>query len=260
MTDPGAAAQSWLADPRNVADLLLRIGDSDPAAWDEIHRRYGKLVFTTVQSFRLQEADELDAVQMTWLRLAENAPRMQFPERLGEWLATTARRECLRILRQNEHAPGTIDVVPDTVTDPSVDPEQRVIDDDTKWTLRKLVDKFPQRSRALLRALFLDNPRPYFGIAEGEPLEGDRTGSHRLDNLLDKAEQALREKLEPKVTSLRIRSAQGTGDAQLDDLLHRADAALRASFDDHGTAVSVFLSTKANGPRSGRRFTPPAGS
>jgi hypothetical protein len=67
----------------SVADLLLRIGDGDAAAWDEIFRRYGGLVSTTVRSFRLQEADALDAVQMTWLRLAENAHRVQFPERLG---------------------------------------------------------------------------------------------------------------------------------------------------------------------------------
>src|SRR5918998_4388207 len=70
----------------SMTDLLLWIRDGDPAAWDEILRRYGKLVSTTVRSFRLQEADALDAVQMTWLRLAENAHRVQFPERLGGWL------------------------------------------------------------------------------------------------------------------------------------------------------------------------------
>ena len=89
----------------SAADLLQRISDRDPAVWDEILRRYGKLVSATVRSFRLQEADALDAMQMTWLRLAENAHRVQFPERLGGWLATTARRECLHILRQAKLRP-----------------------------------------------------------------------------------------------------------------------------------------------------------
>jgi sigma-70-like protein len=89
----------------SVADLLRRIGDGDQVAWDEILRRYGKLVSTTVRSFRLQEADALDAVQMTWLRLADNTHRVQFTERLGGWLATTARRECLHILRQTKRGP-----------------------------------------------------------------------------------------------------------------------------------------------------------
>ena len=68
----------------SVADLLLGIHDGDPASWDEILRRYGNLVSATVRAFRLQEADAVDATQMTWLRLAENAHRVQFPERLAE--------------------------------------------------------------------------------------------------------------------------------------------------------------------------------
>jgi hypothetical protein len=63
----------------SVADLLLGISDGNPTAWDEILRRYGDVVSRTVRSFRLQEADTVDAMQMTWLRLAENAHRVQFP-------------------------------------------------------------------------------------------------------------------------------------------------------------------------------------
>lgn len=153
-------------DPDSVACLLLKIRERDAGAWDEIVRRYGRLVTTTVRSFRLQEADALDAVQMTWLRLAENAHRIQFPERLGGWLATTARRECLHILRQGKPIPGLVDVTPDTVADPSVGPEQHVIDADTAQTLRKLVAELSPRRRTLLRMLFTDHPRSYAEVAE----------------------------------------------------------------------------------------------
>jgi RNA polymerase sigma factor (sigma-70 family) len=149
----------------SVSDLLLRIGEGDAAAWDEIFRRYGKLVSTTVRSFRLQEADTLDAVQMTWLRLTENAHRVQFPERLGGWLATTARRECLRILRQAKPAPDLIGMAPETVADPSASPEQRVIDADTARTLRKLVAELSPRRQALVWMLFTDNPPSYAEVA-----------------------------------------------------------------------------------------------
>jgi hypothetical protein len=113
--------------------------------------RYGKLVSTTVRSFRLQEADALDAVQMTWLRLAENAHRVQFPEKLGGWLATTARRECLRILRQAKHSPDLTNMTPETVADPSVGPEQRVIDADTARTLWNLVTELSPRRKTRCR-------------------------------------------------------------------------------------------------------------
>jgi RNA polymerase sigma factor (sigma-70 family) len=148
----------------SVADLLLGISDRDPAAWEEIFRRYGTLVSATVRSFRLQEADALDAMQMTWLRLTKNAHRVQFPERLGGWLATTARRECLHILRQSKLKPHLTNGTLETVSDPSAGPEQRAIDAHTTQTLRKLINELSPRQRTLIRMLFTDNPCSYATI------------------------------------------------------------------------------------------------
>jgi RNA polymerase sigma factor (sigma-70 family) len=148
--------------PGSVADLLPRASDGDPVAWDEVLRRYGTLVSATVRSFQMQDADTLDAVQMTWLRLAENAHRVQFPERLGGWLATTARRECLRILHDANPASN---LRPDVVADRSRGPEQHAIDADTTRTLWKIVAELPPRRRTLLQALFTDHPRPYGEVA-----------------------------------------------------------------------------------------------
>jgi RNA polymerase sigma factor (sigma-70 family) len=175
--------------PDSVASLLLRIREGDAAAWNEIFRRYGKLVSSTVRSFRLQEADALDAVQMTWLRLAENAHRVQFPERLGGWLATTARRECLHILRQVKPIPGLIDITPDTVADPAVGPEQHAIEADIAKTLRKLIAELSPRRRALVRMLFTDRPRSYAEVAQtaGIPAGGiGPTRARALRQLRDK--------------------------------------------------------------------------
>jgi RNA polymerase sigma factor (sigma-70 family) len=173
----------------SMADLLLRIGDGDAAAWDEIFRRYGKLVSTTVRSFRLQEADTLDAVQMTWLRLTENAHRVQFPDRLGGWLATTARRECLRILRQGKPCLDVIET-PETVPDPSVGPEQRVIDADTARTLRKLVAELSPRRQTLVWMLFTDDPPSYAEVARAAGIPPGGIGPTRA-----RALRQLRDKL-----------------------------------------------------------------
>jgi DNA-directed RNA polymerase specialized sigma24 family protein len=107
----------------NIADLLPRVAAGDSAAWEEILRRYGALVSATVRAFRLQDADTLDAVQTTWLRLAENAHQVRHPARLGGWLATTARRECLRILRQITPIPHFFETELETVADPSAGPQ-----------------------------------------------------------------------------------------------------------------------------------------
>lgn len=149
----------------DVAELLLRAGESDPAAWEEILRRYRGVILARVRAFRLQEADALDAVQMTWLRLAENIHRIQHPEQLGGWLATTASRECLNILRKAKRSPCATEAVVDNVTDSAVGPEQRVIDAETAQALRKLVAELPPRRRMLVRELFTDSPRPYAELA-----------------------------------------------------------------------------------------------
>jgi RNA polymerase sigma factor (sigma-70 family) len=177
----------------SVADLLLRISDGDPAAWDELLRRYSKLVSTTVRSFRLQEADALDAIQMTWLRFAENVHRVQFPERLGAWLATTARRECLHILRQAKLKPDFTDVMmSETVSETSAGPEQHAIDADTTQTLRKLINELSPRRRTLLRVLFTDDHHSYVEAARiaGIPLGGiGPTRARALRQLRDKLDQ-----------------------------------------------------------------------
>lgn len=152
------------ATPSN-AELLLRTSDGDPTAWDEILRRYGKLVSATVRSFQLQEADALDAMQTTWLRLAEHAQQIREPERLGGWLVTTIRRECLHIVRQAKRTSVRFDSVVKTVADPFVGPEQHTIEADTTRRLWNFISELSPRRQTLLRALFTDDHRPYAEIA-----------------------------------------------------------------------------------------------
>lgn len=152
----------------------LRVCNGESLAWDDVLRQYGKLVSATVRSFKMQDADALDAIQMTWLRLAENAHKVQFPERLGGWLATTARNECLRIRRKAGVAPDLYATEPEALADLSIGPEQRVIDDYTTRLLWDTVAELPPRRRAVLQELFTDAPRPYAEVARkaGIPLGG----------------------------------------------------------------------------------------
>lgn len=175
----------------NIADLLSRAGDGDPTAWEEILRHYSTLVWATVRSFRLQDADTRDAVQTTWLRLAENAHQIRHPQRLGAWLATTARRECLRILCHITSIPHSSQTVQEAATDPSTGPEHIVIETETTQWLWEHIDELPPRRRAVLRALFTDNPLPYAQIATATGIPPGGIGPTR-----NRALRQLREKLD----------------------------------------------------------------
>ena len=83
----------------STTELVSAAIDGDQRAWDQIVDRYHRLVWHIVRGFRqLDPASMADANQTTWLRLAENLERVKEPEHLASWLATTARRECIRLV------------------------------------------------------------------------------------------------------------------------------------------------------------------
>jgi RNA polymerase sigma factor (sigma-70 family) len=143
-------------------ELLRSATRGDDAAWNEIVQRYRGLVGAVVRSYRLQDADARDAEQRTWLRLVEHRSSVRDPERLGGWLATTAARECLRILRECRNV-STDEL--DALATPEPGVEERVVDADTVERLWKIVAELPPRGRTIMRELFAEEPRPYSEVA-----------------------------------------------------------------------------------------------
>lgn len=152
-------------DPQPDRDLLDRLAAGDPAAWRNVTARYDRLVRSRVRAFRLQDADADDAVQSTWLRLAQNARTIHDPRRLPGWLSTVAGRECLRILDRSAHAGIPSDDAGAGVADPRPGPEQRALDSEAARLLRELVAGLPRRRQLLLGALFADEPWSYERIS-----------------------------------------------------------------------------------------------
>ena len=100
-----------LEAPSDAAELLSGIGRNDAAAWAEVIHRYERLLVAKARSFRMQDADVHDAVQMTWVRLRENGHSITRPECLAGWLLTTVTRECWLILGRNRRTLYASDVV-----------------------------------------------------------------------------------------------------------------------------------------------------
>jgi RNA polymerase sigma factor (sigma-70 family) len=184
------AAAEQVPASLDVAELLRQAAQGNPAAWQEIIGRYSGLISAKIRTFRLQDADALDAMQLTWLQLAENIHRIQHPDRLGGWLATTAARACLHILRQAGRIRPVINALVDTLADSTANPEQQVIDIHTAQTLHTLIAVLPPRQRRVLRALFSDDPPLYgelsraTGIPPGSIGPTRKRALHQLRQLL----------------------------------------------------------------------------
>lgn len=162
--------------------LLRRASRGDERAWTEIVQRYRGLVGAVVRSYRLQDADAHDAEQRTWLRLVEHRDSVRDPERLGGWLATTASRECLRILRENR---AVVTDELDAVPAPDRGVEDQVVDADTVTRLWSIVAALPPRGRTIMNELFAEDPRPYADVARDTGIPIGSLGPSRA-RLLDR--------------------------------------------------------------------------
>jgi RNA polymerase sigma factor (sigma-70 family) len=145
----------------DVAALLDAARRGEQAAWDALVADYNNLVWSIARSFRLDSADAHDAVQMTWLRLVENLNRINDPERLAGWLATTARRECLQLLRRSgRERPAGDDALLD-VPDPADAVDTALLLDERDSALWRAFRRIGERCQQLLRVLMSSPPPSY---------------------------------------------------------------------------------------------------
>jgi RNA polymerase sigma factor (sigma-70 family) len=139
-------------------------GDSD--AWNALVDQYTGLLWSIARGYRMSTADSADAVQTTWLRLVEHLDRIDDPARLAGWLATTVRRECLRLLRRGKREQPAFDEegLPDVIDDaPALD--AALLDDERDAALWRALEQMPDRCRLLIRVLMASPPPSYAEVA-----------------------------------------------------------------------------------------------
>src|SRR3954462_13635659 len=96
---------------RGTEALVAAAAAGEPQAWSQLIDRYAVLIRSVCRSHRLGDADGEDVAQLTWLRAVEHIGRLHDPDRFGAWLATTARRECLRVRQGRKRVVPTGDEV-----------------------------------------------------------------------------------------------------------------------------------------------------
>jgi len=144
--------------------LITAANGGDETAWGAIVDRFAGLVWATARAHRLSSADAADVAQTTWLRLVENLDRIKDPERVGAWLATTARRECLRHIRlQSREFTTAEDSVFEVPSDDHA--EQRLITLERNTALRRALARISERCQGLLRLLAAPEDLSYEEIA-----------------------------------------------------------------------------------------------
>jgi RNA polymerase sigma factor (sigma-70 family) len=141
-------------------ELLSRASAGDQSAWNAIVDRFSSLVWATARAHRLSREDASDVAQTTWLRLVEHLDRIREPERLGAWLATTARHESLRVIRRGarEQPSDEADLF-EAPADETLD--RLLIDPERDGLLWRAFARLSARCKSLLRLLMADEEPSY---------------------------------------------------------------------------------------------------
>jgi RNA polymerase sigma factor (sigma-70 family) len=150
-----------------LAEVVRAASAGDRGAWEALVERFGGLVWSVARAHGLSGADAADVSQTAWLRLVEHLERIRDPERVGRWLASTARHEALRILQR---AGRQIPVAEEGELEPAEPvvetPEARLLAAERSGILWRAFAALPPRCQRLLRVLMTDPPPSYQETAE----------------------------------------------------------------------------------------------
>ena len=154
-----------MRDDLSVIALVTRAAGDDQQAWDELIERYAPLVWAICTRYRLSNHDIEDVGQSVWLLLVEQLGKLREPAALPGWLATTTKRECLRVVtatRKSQQLGSTVDDAPFA--------DKRAIDEEIliaerNAALRTAFAELPPHGQHLLAMLFRDPPCSYSEIS-----------------------------------------------------------------------------------------------
>ena len=157
-----------MRDDPVVTDLVARARNGDKQAWDALVERYAPLIWSICRRYRLDGAEASRVGQSVWLHLVDRLATIPDPAALADWLATTTRRECGRVLRAargTQAAAGyTVDteIIPD---EPARTVDQDLLAEERRAAFREAFTHLPACCQQLIALLVEDPPVPYAQVS-----------------------------------------------------------------------------------------------
>jgi RNA polymerase sigma factor (sigma-70 family) len=150
----------------SVSDLVTLARDGEKQAWDALVDRYAPLIWSICRRHGLGRADAEDVGQAVWVYLTGQLGGLRDPAALPGWLATTARRECARVLRAEHPLAVGYALDAETVPDHQAESgEREALAAERQAALREAFMDLPQRGQQLIALLLQDPPVRYAEIS-----------------------------------------------------------------------------------------------
>jgi len=170
------------------ADLLVRVGERDHAAFEILYRRYVRPVFGLALR-RLHDREQAeDAVQEAFAAVWRSASTYK-PERgaAGGWLYTVARNAIVDRLRRS--GPMSDAELPELVSaEPG--PAERAEESDVSWRVHRALEELQPREREVIELAYWSGMSQsevadFLGLPLGTVKTRTRSGLSKLASLLE---------------------------------------------------------------------------
>jgi len=158
------SASAGKANDEQLDKLMRGARRGDNVAWAGLITRFDRSLRSIARGYRLGATDVDDVVQVTWTRLCEHIDRVRDPQAVAGWLATTTRREAMRVLQNHarEHLTDDPEIGNAAVGE---QPEAAAIAAEERAVLDRAVADLPGRQRELLTLLVAQPDADYRHIS-----------------------------------------------------------------------------------------------
>ena len=151
---------------RELPELVAAALAGNRSAWDTLVARFGPLITSVTRRYGLSPGDADDVRQNVWLHLVEHLADLREPRALPGWIATTARRETLRVLsgrRRVEPVDPQTDTRLDTVT--TDEPDANLLRAERRHAVHAGLAELRAPQRDLLQLTVADTDNSYRQIS-----------------------------------------------------------------------------------------------
>lgn len=168
---------------RSDSELVAACRRGDGEAWQVLVTRYQRLIYTIPIRAGLDAETAAEVFQFVFTKLYQSLPAIDRTDRIRAWLVTTAKRETIRLVRQEAKVPARVSTEDEEAQETPSDlplPADVLQKLEEEHMVRAAMEQLGERCRTLLTLLyFQETPPAYTEIATALGIPTGSIGPYR---------------------------------------------------------------------------------
>ena len=141
-------------ETRSDQELIERCIRGDQTAWEELVKRYQRLIYSIAHALCPPGEDVSDVFQQVWLDVYQHLSELRSVEALPAWLITVTRRRMYALIRSRRTSEQLDDETPDL--------SEKLSQIEYEYLLERVLSQLTERCRTLINLLYFDSSEPSY--------------------------------------------------------------------------------------------------